>query len=295
MQFDLESTIHEPINFFYKYSNFGREYLINEFINYEDNSSYYDPSKKVIIKEWWDEEDNEVGYKVSNNEYTFEEFVRMRFELQEEKSKSLIYECYKLKGESENIWLYKKLMKLFPDIIGLKNKIIDYPECELFTNSVLNIYGFVFTLYKGMLALPLLDNKVRKSLESIPRPTIETSFSLKLNAKERIIPFHQKLVKKFYVDDKTNVSQWFTFFKGYVPEKKINWIAQDGLSSFRYFVNGMKNLDSLKVMPTQPYKDSLKVFLFNGNEIPPRFYQNHNSCKKQTRMELDKIINILKI
>ena len=109
---NIESTIDEPIRFFLYYSQSVRENLHKQYTRLNEPDRYYDPKKKTVLVTVETRIDEDVT-ETTIEEWPFEDFIKSRFEDEINLSKGFISETYRTKGDSENSWAYKRLLRAF--------------------------------------------------------------------------------------------------------------------------------------------------------------------------------------
>ncbi|MDI9564901.1 MAG: hypothetical protein QM301_12090 [Bacteroidota bacterium] len=286
---NINSTVDEPIRFFLQYPYIDRESLYSLYKDTNEPDRYYDSKKNVVmvyVETRIDEDVTEGAYE----EYTFEDFLRSRFEEETQNSIQLITEIYRSKGDNENIWFYKRLLKAFVNHFERLKNYPDYPECELLPSSFLTVVNHAIKQYDQMYFFPLIA-KVKGMIKV--EGAVKTGYVIKNEYKPRIIGFNNELINASIIDPNTKPEQWYPFFRGEFPKEKINWIVNKPHGHLWYFIKKIKESEILVAFPKQQWKYLDCIFTFNDDAVPKKFYDNHYLNKKSKKV-LNHAFHILK-
>jgi len=288
---DIKSTIDEPIRFFLEYPKCDRESFKTAYKNVGDFDGYYDKEKGVVMIYVEERIDEEIT-QTTLEEFSFEEYLEYRFEQEKSNSMSLIKEIYKNKGKSKNQWTFKRLLKAFLENYNKYSKHLEYPESELLPNALIEIVKYALKLYDKLLSDPLVS-KVKEIIANAEANNIDTGFQIRTEHLVKIKDFNQELIRIKFVDSLTVTSQWNTFFRGLIPQSRINIIAQKGPNTLWHFLKKLEHSKVMKSFPKQQFKHIPKIFTINNEEIKPDFYKNHNYLNKKIKNQLDQAIDKL--
>lgn len=286
---NLESDLTEPIRFFLLYHRGGRNILERQYKVLDDPELYYDRDKHVVmvyVETLIDEDVTETSWE----EYQFENYIRDRFEEETQKSIQLITETYRSKGNSENAFAYKRLLRAFDRHFERLKNYLDYPECELLPSSLLEIVSHAIKQYDQFYDFDLIA-KVKKKIKS--EDIVKTGYKIKGKYWPRIPGFNDALIEASFIDPKTTVEQWHEFFRGEFPKVKIKWIVDSPSGHLWYFIKKIKDSEILVAFPKQQYKYLDRIFTFNDDAVPERFYDNHY-LREESKEILNKALDILK-
>lgn len=258
------------------------------------NDAYYDEEKEIVICE-------ETRYIAEDetttvlSEYPFESFLKNRFEDEIEKSNEFILKYYQAKGAGENEMLLKRFYKAWLRIFKKKDWEHSYPENEIFPQALKKLAQFVSQLYDGMFPNSPQPREFQAILSSIDNEKIDTGYILNARYRSRIPRFNNSLISNLLIDTTTSVSQWYAFFRGEIPETKINWIVSDHPENHLwYFISKLLSENLLDTNPKQQWKFLRDVFLFNGEEIKSDFYKNHNYLNRKGKQKIENAFRILR-
>lgn len=286
---DIVSTEEEPIRFFLNFHKGGRGILEWEYKRIDEPERYYNPEKQVVmvfVETRIDEDVKEGTYE----EYSFEDFLRSRFEEETQNSIQLITEVYQTKGDSENAFAYKRLLREFDRHFERLKNYLDYPECELLPSSLLEIVSHAIKQYDQFYDFDLIA-KVKKKIKT--EDIVKTGYKIKGKYWPRIPGFNDALIEASFIDLKTTVEQWYSFFRGEFPRVKIKWIVDKPEAHMWYFIKKIEESNILIEFPKQQWKYLDRIFTFNGNSVTPKFYDNHYLNLKSKKI-LNHAFKILK-
>lgn len=273
---DIVSTAEEPIKFFLNYPKGGRYILKWEYERINEPDRYYDVAKKVVIvfvETQIDEDEKETTLE----EYSFEDFITGRFEDETLNSIQLITEVYRSKGDSENAWAYKRLLRAFDKYYEHLKNYPDYPEYELLPSSLMTIVEHAIKLYDHMFTFDLIA-KVKRRINA--EGAVNTGYVIKSEYRHRIIKFNDELIKALVIDRNTKPEQWWAFFRGELPQNKIDWTVKTPCGHLWRFIKMIEESKILVTFPKQQWKFLELIFTFNGKPVPERFYDNHYLSRK---------------
>jgi len=286
---NIESTADEPIRFFLEYHHGGHKLLHNQYKAINEPNRYYDPQKGAVVT-FVVRRIDEIESETTLEEYPLEDFIRNSFEEEMQKSIQLISEVYRSKGDSENAWAYKRLLKAFDKHYERLKNYPDYPEYELLPSSLMTIVKHAIKQYDQMYSFPLIAKAKRKL---IAENAVNTGYVIKKEYRPRIMEFSRELISASFIDPNTEPEQWYAFFRGEFPQDKINWIVDRPDGHLWYFIQQIEESKILLEFPKQQWKYLDHIFTFKGNSLPPKFYDNHYLNKKGMKV-LDHAFHILK-